>query len=128
MILAASAIILQNNKILLLQRSNYTEHYPLYWGCPGGRAVAGETAEENVIREVKEECGLDFKPTEILKKGVWEAREFFRFLGTWSGEITIQEEEVLAYDWYSYAKAMELPLSFDYREILELLHEKGLLK
>ncbi|MBL4939189.1 MAG: NUDIX hydrolase [Lutibacter sp.] len=53
MILAASGIILQNKKILLLQRSNYTENYPEFWGCPGGRAEKGETAEQNVIREVK---------------------------------------------------------------------------
>ncbi|PCH76511.1 MAG: hypothetical protein COB98_06060 [Flavobacteriaceae bacterium] len=127
MILAASAIILKNNKILLLQRSNYTENYPLYWGCPGGRAEAGETAAENAIREVKEECGLDFIPKEILKDGVWENRAFFRFLGTWSGEIVIQEKEVLAYKWCTYKEALALKLSFDYREVVELLHKKDLL-
>jgi len=127
MILAASAIILKNNKILLLQRSNYTENYPLHWGCPGGRAEAGETAKENVIREVKEECGLDFKPDEVLKTGVWRDREFYRFLGSWSGEISIQEEEVLAFKWCSYAEAVKLNFSFDYKEVVVLLHEKGLL-
>ena len=127
MILAASAIILKNNKILLLQRSNYTENYPLHWGCPGGRAEAGETAEENVIREVREECGLDFEPTEIFKSGIWKNRKFFRFLGVWSGEIRIQEEEVLAYKWCFYKEAINFQLSFDYREIVELLHKKGLL-
>ncbi len=67
MILAASGIILQNKKILLLQRSHYTKNYPEFWGCPGGRAEQNETAEQNVIREVKEECNLDFTPTTILK-------------------------------------------------------------
>jgi len=127
MILSASAIILQNNKILLLKRSNYTSNYPLHWGCPGGRAEPGETAEENVIREVKEECGLDFKPGEVLKTGVWRDREFYRFLGTWSGKISIQEEEVLDYEWYSYEKALLLDLSFDYRDVLHLLRMKGFL-
>ncbi|PCI04888.1 MAG: hypothetical protein COB81_02445 [Flavobacteriaceae bacterium] len=128
MILSASAIILKNNKILLLKRSNYTKNYPLHWGCPGGRAEPGETAEENVIREVKEEAGLDFIPTEILKTGIWENREFYRFLGTWSGEIRIQEEEVLNYDWYTYNEAMRLQLSFDYKDIVALLYKKGLLQ
>jgi len=127
MILSASAIILQNNKILLLKRSNYTKNYPLHWGCPGGRAEPGETAEENVIREVKEECGLDFEPREILKRGVWKDREFYRFLGVWSGEISVQEEEVLDYEWYSYESALLLDLSFDYREVLDLLRMKGYL-
>jgi len=127
MILSASAIILQNNKILLLKRSNYTKNYPLHWGCPGGRAEPGETAEENVIREVKEECGLDFIPTKVLKTGVWKNREFYRFLGTWTGEISIQEEEVLDFEWYSYEGALLLDLSFDYREVIDLLRTDGFL-
>ncbi|MFA5298550.1 MAG: NUDIX domain-containing protein [Lutibacter sp.] len=98
MILAASGIILKDKKILLLQRSNYTEKYPEYWGCPGGRAEEGETAEQNVIREVKEECNLDFVPTKIIKTGIWQDRKYYRFLGKWSGEIKIQELEVLDYN------------------------------
>ena len=83
MILAASGIILQEKKILLLQRSNYTENYPEFWGCPGGRAEIGETPEQNVIREVKEECNLDFTPTEIIKTGIWQDRKYYRFMGNW---------------------------------------------
>lgn len=127
MILAASGIILQNQKILLLQRSNYTQHYAGYWGCPGGRAELGETAEENVIREVKEECNLDFIPTKIVKTGIWQDRKFYRFLGNWSGEIRIQEEEVIDFNWFTFNEALKLDLSFDYKEIIELLHKSNLL-
>ncbi|WP_456421109.1 NUDIX hydrolase [Lutibacter sp.] len=127
MVLAASGIILQNKKILLLQRSNYTKNYPKYWGCPGGRAEKGETAEQNVIREVKEECNLNFTPTSILKKGVWQDRNYYRFLGNWNGEIKIQELEVLDCDWFSYKEAIKLQLSFDYKEVIELLSKNQLL-
>lgn len=123
MVLAASGIILQDQKILLLQRSHYTENYPEYWGCPGGRAEIGETAEQNVIREVKEECNLDFTPTEIIKTGIWQDRKYYRFLGNWTGEIKIQELEVLDYNWFSFEEASKLNLSFDYREIIELLNK-----
>lgn len=128
MILGASGIILQNNKILLLQRSNYTERYPGFWGCPGGRAEKSETAEQNVIREVKEECNLNFFPTKIIKIGFWEGREYYRFLGSWSGEIKIQEEEVSDYNWFTYKEAIKLQLSFDYLEIIEILHNKKLIQ
>ena len=128
MILAASGVILKNSKILLLQRSQYTENYPGYWGCPGGRAEQGETPEENVIREVKQECNLDFKPTQVLKTGIWKDRSFYRFLGDWKGTVRIQEEEVTTFGWFDYKTASELKLSFDYREVLELLHQKKLLK
>ena len=70
MVLAASGILLKGKKILLLQRSNYTLNFPGYWGCPGGKAEPSETAIQNVIREVKEECNLDFVPTEIIKTGI----------------------------------------------------------
>lgn len=127
MILAASGIILQEKKILLLQRSNYSQHYAGFWGCPGGRAEMGETAEEIVIREVKEECNLDFTPTQILKTGIWKDRKYYRFLGNWFGEIKIQEEEVIDYNWFTYTNALELELSFDYKDVIELLHKNNLL-
>jgi len=127
MILAASGIILKNKKILLLQRSNYTKNYPEFWGCPGGRAEQNETAEQNVIREVKEECNLNFTPTSILKTGIWQNRNYYRFLGEWKGEIKIQELEVLAYNWFTYNEAIKLQLSFDYKEVVQLLYNKQLL-
>ena len=127
MVLGASGIILENKKILLLKRSNYTERYPGFWGCPGGRAEQNETAEQNVIREVKEECNLDFIPTEIIKIGTWQERNFYRFLGSWNGEIKIQEEEVLDFNWFSAKEALNLNLAFDYAEIIEILaHKKHL--
>ena len=127
MILAASGIILQNKKILLLQRSHYTQNYAGFWGCPGGRAEKGETAEQNVIREVKEECNLDFIPHQIIKTGIWQDRKYFRFLGEWTGDIKIQEEEVLDFNWFKFNEAIKLNLSFDYKEIIELLYNKQLL-
>ncbi|MDP3312217.1 NUDIX hydrolase [Lutibacter sp.] len=127
MILAASGIILQDKKILLLQRSTYTQNYPSFWGCPGGRAEKGETAEQNVIREVKEECNLEFLPTEIIKTGVWQDRNYYRFLGNWSGTIKIQVEEVTDFNWFTYSEAIKLNFSFDYKEIVELLKFKNLL-
>ena len=127
MILAASGVILKERKILLLQRSHYTENYPGFWGCPGGRAEGNETPEQNVIREVWEECNLSFRPTEILKTGIWKNRSFYRFLGEWEGTIRIQEEEVAAYGWFDYKSACQLNLSFDYRDVIEILHKKDYL-
>lgn len=127
MVLAASGIILEQKKILLLKRSNYSERYPEFWGCPGGRAEKGETAEQNVIREVKEECNLDFTPTKIIKTGLWQNREYYRFLGDWSGTIIIQEKEVTDYNWFTFNEAIKLQLAFDYKEIIETLQQQNLL-
>jgi 8-oxo-dGTP pyrophosphatase MutT (NUDIX family) len=127
MVLSASGIILQQKKILLLKRANYTEMYPGFWGCPGGRAEKDETAEQNVIREVKEECNLDFKPTSIFKIGTWLDKKYYRFLGDWCGEIKIQEEEVTDYGWFTFEHTSKLQLAFDYKEIISILKHKSLL-
>ncbi|MCW4009010.1 MAG: NUDIX hydrolase [Candidatus Bathyarchaeota archaeon] len=51
------------NKILLIKRS--TPPFIGYWALPGGRVDPGETVEQTVVREVKEETGLD---AEIVRK------------------------------------------------------------
>lgn len=51
-----SAVILKDNKILLMHRKKNGEEY---WVFPGGGVEDTETAEEGIIREVKEETNLD---------------------------------------------------------------------
>ncbi|HSU73196.1 MAG TPA: NUDIX hydrolase [Candidatus Binatia bacterium] len=125
--IGASALIINGKKILLARRSAKAQHYPGYWGCPGGRAEAGETPEQTVARELKEELGVTFTPMRLFAHGQLPDRETYRFLGTISGKITMQKSELSGYQWFSYAEAIKLPLAFDYREILEKAHQEQLL-
>ena len=127
MIIASSGIIIKNKKILLIKRSNYTKVFPGLWACPGGRADSGETPEENVIREVKEETNIDFTPTQLFKKGNWKDRDLYRFLGKWSGKVKPQVKEISEIKWFSYNKAAKLNFAFDYKEVLDMLHQKELI-
>lgn len=65
----AAIVEFPDKRILLVKRR--TVPFKGYWALPGGRVEAGETVEQTVIREVKEETGLD---VEIVKK-IGEYRE-----------------------------------------------------
>jgi 8-oxo-dGTP diphosphatase len=56
-IVGVGAIILDGDQILLEKRKNSPGKGK--WSVPGGLVDLGETAEEAVIREVKEETGLE---------------------------------------------------------------------
>ena len=124
----ASAAIISNNKILLVKRIKTSQLFPEYWVFPGGRPEDGEEPEQTVVREVKEETNLDFKPAEVFMKGQFIDREMFRFIGSWSGEIKIQESELTDFKWFTYHEALQLKLGFDYKEALRILYNRGLIQ
>jgi 8-oxo-dGTP diphosphatase len=127
MVIASTGILLKDKKILLIKRSNYTKEFPGCWGFSGGRADSDETPEEAVTREIKEELNLSFKPTKLFAKGKHKDRDLYRYLGEWKGEIKIQEEEIVDWGWFSYDKAIKLKLAFDYKKILNNLHDEKLI-
>lgn len=59
----AVGIIIRDNKILIFRRFKDGEHY---FAFPGGGVEGGETAEEAVIREMKEELCIDIKIDKLL--------------------------------------------------------------
>lgn len=52
------AIIVHKNKTLVVQRSE-TMELPLKWEFPGGKIDFGETEEECILREMKEELNIN---------------------------------------------------------------------
>ena len=60
----AGAAIIDGAKILLIKRIKEPEAF--HWGLPGGKIDLFETAEDAIIREVKEETDLDLKEPFLL--------------------------------------------------------------
>jgi len=104
------AAILVNNKILLVQEAMDNK-----WALPGGWADVGETPTQAIIRETKEECGLNIAPKKII--GIYDANrdgrpmEFFHaykiiFLcDVVGGELSTSDETIDA----KYFNINELP-------------------
>lgn len=58
MLTSVAAFIFKNNKALIAQRAVDEDFLAGYWELVGGGVEQGETAEEAVVRETKEESGL----------------------------------------------------------------------
>ena len=58
---AVAAIITNNKNEVLLQHRDAIPNifYPSYWGCFGGGVEAGETLEDAIARELREELGIN---------------------------------------------------------------------
>ena len=66
--LRAAAVILHDGKILAMKDDNSPYYY-----IPGGRVALHETAEEAVIREVREELGVEAR----IDRALWLNQGFF---------------------------------------------------
>ena len=57
-LIALLALINNNNEVLISLRKNRKE-YNGYWEYPGGKVENGETLEQALVREIKEELNLE---------------------------------------------------------------------
>ena len=107
---AAIAIIRQGDKFLAIKRSQ-TVRAPGKICFPGGGVEAGETFEQAVVRELREELGISIEPVRRIWNSVtaWDV-EVCWILAEIIGDDEIQpdKEEV---EWYRWMDCDELKQS-----------------
>lgn len=80
-----------------------------------GFIEAGESAEAALVREVKEEVGVDVKNIRYFKSQSWpfpHALMFGFFADYAGGEIVLQPEEIVDAQWFHYAELPAMPPGF----------------
>jgi len=65
-ITVSAAIINLDDKILICQRKADDRKHPLKWEFPGGKAEAGEAADESLVRELQEELGIQVLEQKLI--------------------------------------------------------------
>lgn len=61
MINVVAAVIKNDNGKILITQRNLKKSQGGWWEFPGGKIEQGETREEAIIREIKEELTIDIK-------------------------------------------------------------------
>lgn len=134
---AAAAVLIINNKILLVKRK-----YPPglgKWSVPGGVIEAGEKLIEAAKRELREETGLEADPIGILwviNNIVYDRNEkvLYHYLiidilfdsGTIRGELR-PGEDVLDVAWFSLNEVLNTPdVSRTVKSLVKRIMKHGL--
>ena len=92
----AAAIILNDGKVLAAQRG-YGE-FKDGWEFPGGKIEPGETPQEALVREIKEELDIEIEVKDFLETVEYDYPAFHLsmdcfFCAIKSGELVLKEHE-----------------------------------
>ncbi len=109
-----------DNKILLIKRN--TRPFVGFWALPGGRMDPGETLEQTVVREIKEETGLEVSIVSVVgdyvEVGTREDVEYKYYPRCFvvkpvGGELKKQDSEIQEMQLFNL-NALPKPLAFEH--------------
>jgi 8-oxo-dGTP diphosphatase len=122
---ATAVIEFPPEMILLIKRD--TVPFRGFWALPGGRTEPGETVEQTIVREVKEETGLDVavvrKIGEYHEQGVQGGVEYDYYPACFlvkvvGGEMRKQQSEIQDIQLFSLDDVPET-LAFEHTQMIK---------
>jgi 8-oxo-dGTP diphosphatase len=129
MIKVAVGIIKDKNGRVLLCRRPEGKPYPLQWEFPGGKLEPGESAEHCLLRELREELGIQAVIGEIFHRQQYvypDSGHFdvvYYFVNSFSG--TLSNNGFAEVCWVPVAGLSGYDILEDNREVVERLTEHG---
>lgn len=66
------AAVIEREGSILITRRPEGAHLAGFWEFPGGKPEPGETPEAALIREVREELGVDYTPGPVIADVDWQ--------------------------------------------------------
>lgn len=91
---SAHVVIVHDENVLILRRSETDEWMPGHYGLPGGKLEPGENILDGLCRECKEETSLDISPQDLvfLPKCSIENQHAFYYTKKYSGKVKLDFE------------------------------------
>jgi 8-oxo-dGTP diphosphatase len=112
---SAFAIILHSRHILLVKARDKNN-----WQLPGGRIESGETAVEALVREVKEETGLQAEVVRLTGRYRREDGSVARVYATRArGKLAGAREEIIEQRWVTIREAKDMVSQTTRRRLVE---------
>lgn len=120
------ALIIRNKKYLLVERATFPSGFALITG----HVDDGESPQEALVREVKEEIGVDIISLNLIFEGVIgnsscnkgaDIHRTFVFECRVNGEIKLNKEENKIWKWYSKDEMKRERLGEYWRRLLEIM-------
>ncbi|MBP1741862.1 MAG: hydrolase [Deltaproteobacteria bacterium] len=124
-----SSILFVNElrQILLFLRDDLPHiPYPNTWDVPGGHVEEDETPAQCIVREMKEEMGLDLERFELFSAKEFNDRiehTFWKSVDLNIEEISLQEGQSLR--WFSEEEAGATVLAYGFNEIVAEFYAKA---
>lgn len=137
-VICAAGIIVKDRKMLMTKRRDLRPAFNNKWEFPGGGVENGESFDETLGREVREETGYKIQKIEQLpdiftviasnKKEEYQVHLFMSVCKIKSGKFKTADAETCGHGWFTYKEALKMNMLPLNKRVIQSKENKKILK